>query len=98
MSGGMRVDAKQLPLRYQEQLGAAILAKITQTPPVAVREEVSARIERHVQKYEFVNHRAATRFRILSKQAASGAICELLCHKNDKGLIDCFTYTVKEEF
>lgn len=98
MSGGMRIEGKDLPLRYQEQLGAAILAKITQTTPVAVREEVTVRIKRRVQKYEFANDRAATRFRILSKQAASGAICELLCHKNDMGLIDSFTYTVKEEF
>lgn len=94
----MRIDPKELPLRYQEQLGTAILAQLAQMPPVAVREEVSVRIKRPVQKFVFVNPRAAARFRILSKQAASGAICELLCHKNNKGLIDCFTYTVTEEF
>ena len=94
----MRIDPKELPMRYQEQLGAAILAQLAQTPPVAVREEVSVRIKRPVQKFVFVNLRAAARFRILSKQAASGAICELLCHRNAQGLIDCFTYTVTEEF
>ena len=98
MAGGMRIDPKGLPLHHQEQLAAAILAKITQAPPVEIREEVAVRIKRPVLKFEFVNRRAAARFRILSKQAASGAICELLCHKNDQGLIDCFTYTVKEEF
>lgn len=98
MSGGMRIDPKELPLRHQEQLAAAILAQITQTPPVAVREEVAVTIKRPVQKFVFVNPKAATRFRILSKQAASGAICELICHKNAQGLIDCFTYTVTEEF
>lgn len=94
----MRIDPKELPLRHQEQLAAAILAQITQTPPVAVREEVTVRIKRPVRKFTFVNPRAAARFRILSKQAQSGAICELLCHKNAQGLIDCFTYTVTEEF
>lgn len=95
---GMRIDPKQLPLRHQEQLAAAILAQIAQAPPVAVRKEVTASIKRPARKFVFVNQKAAARFRILSKQAASGAICELLCHKNAQGLIDSFTYTVTEEF
>lgn len=94
----MRIDPKELPLRYQEQLGAAILAQITKAPPVAVRKEVTSSIKRPIRKFVFANQKAAARFRILSKQAASGAICELLCHKNAQGLIDCFTYTVTEEF
>ena len=94
----MRIDPKELPLHYQEQLGTAILAQLTQTPPVAVLEEIAVRIKRPVRKFTFVNPRAAARFRILSKQAQSGAICELLCHKNAQGLINCFTYTVTEEF
>lgn len=98
MSGGMRIDPKQLPLHYQEQVGAAILAQLTQTSPVAGREEVAVRIKRPVRKFIFANPRAAARFRVLSKQAASGAICELLCHKNAQGLIDRFTYTVTEEY
>ena len=28
MNGGMRIDAKQLPLRHQEQVAVAILAQI----------------------------------------------------------------------
>ena len=94
----MRIDPKELPLHHQEQLAAAILAQFAKAAPVAVREEVTVSIKRPVRKFVFANQKAAARFRILSKQAASGAICELLCHKNAQGLIDCFTYTVTEEF
>ena len=94
----MRIDPKELPLHHQEQLAAAILAQFAKAAPVAVREEVTVSIKRPVQKFDFVNQKAASRFRILSKQAASGAICELLCHKNAQGLIDSFTYTITEVF
>lgn len=94
----MRIDPKELPLRHQEQLATAILEKITQAATVAVREEVTMSIKRPVRKFVFVNHKAASRFRILSKQEDSGAICKLICHKNAQGLIDCFTYSVQEDF
>lgn len=98
MNGGMRIDAKQLPLRHQEQVAVAILAQITQTPPVAVREEECVKEKLYARRLEFVNDRAARRYRILRKQAESGLICELLLHKNEQGLIDCFTYTITEEY
>lgn len=97
MNGGMRIDPKGLPLRHQEQVAAAILAQITKTPPVAVREEECAK-RVHVRRLEFVNDRAARRYPILRKQAESGLICELLLHKNEQGLIDCFTYTITEKY
>lgn len=98
MNGGMRIDPKELPLRYQEQLGAAILAQFAKTPPVAVREVKYVRNIRSVRRLVFANPIAAMRYRILRKQAESGMICELLLHKNDRGLIDCFTYTITEEY
>ena len=98
MNGGMRIDPRQLPLCYQEQVGAAILAQIAQAPSVAVREERRVRNKQPVRRLVFSNDRAASRYRILRKQAESGAICELLLHKNKQGLIDCFTYTITEVY
>lgn len=98
MNGGMRIDPKKLPLRHQEQVAAAILAQIAQTPPVAVREEVYISNRQPVCRLVFVNDRAAARYRILRKQAESGAICELLMHTDKQGRINCFTYTITEEY
>lgn len=98
MNGGMRIDPKELPLCHQEQVAAAILAQFAKTPPVAVREETYIVRKQPVRRLVFANDRAAARYRILSKQAQSGAICELLLHKNEHGLIDCFTYMITEEF
>ena len=97
MNGGMRIDPKELPLRHQEQLAAAILAQIAQAPPVAGRKETYIK-KMPVRRLVFANDRAATRYRILRKQAESGAICELLLYKNERGQIDCFTYTITEEY
>lgn len=98
MNGGMHIDPKELPLRHQEQVAAAILAQFAKTSPVAVREEAYIVRKLPVRRLVFANDRAAARYRILRKQAESGAICELLLHKNTHGLIDCFTYTVTEEY
>lgn len=98
MNGGMRIDPRQLPLCYQEQVGTAILAQLAQAPPVAVREEKRLRNKQPVHRLLFINDRAAARYRILRKQAESGAICELLLHKNKQGLINCFTYTIAEVY
>lgn len=98
MSGGMRIDPKELPLHYQEQVGAAILAQIMQAAPVAGRKEISVRNKQPVRRLVFVNDRAAARYRILRKQAESGAICELLLHTDELGRVNCFTYTITEEF
>ena len=98
MSGGMRIDAKELPIRHQEQLASAILARIAKTPPVAVREDRPVRNIQPVRSMLFVNDRAAGRYRILRKQAESGAICDLLLHKDRLGRINCFTYTITEEY
>ena len=98
MAGGMRIDPKALPLRHQEQLAAALLAQITQAPPVAVREDRPVRNIQPVRSMLFVNDRAAGRYRILRKQAESGAICDLLLHKDRLGRINCFTYTITEEY
>lgn len=98
MNGGMRIDPKKLPPHYQEQVAAAILAQLTQTPSVAVREEVYIRNKQPVRRLVFASHRAATRYRILRKQAESGAICELLLHKDKRGRVNCFTYTITEKY
>lgn len=98
MNGGMRIDPKALPLCHQEQVAAAILAQLMQAAPVAVREEVYISNKRPVRRLVFANDRAADRYRILRKQAQSGAICELLLHTDELGKIDCFTYTITEEF
>lgn len=98
MNGGMRIDPKELPLRHQEQLAAAILAQITQAPPVAVREEECVKKKLNVRWLIFVNNRAARRYRILRKQEESGAIHDLLMSKNMHGEIYRFTYVITEEY
>ena len=100
MSGGMRIDAKELPIRHQEQLASAILARIAKTPPVAVREERPLRNIRPVRRLIFRNERAACRYRILRKQAQAGQISDLRLHRNSDGVITCFTfvYTTMEVF
>lgn len=95
--GGMRFDPKKLPLRYQEQVAKEVVAQIAQNHP-EVRVTGIRRNIQPVRRMNFVNARAATRYRILRKQAESGMICELLLHKNEQGLIDCFTYTITEEY
>lgn len=98
MNGGMRIDPKALPLRHQEQVAAAILAQIKQIAPVVGCKEAPMRNKQPVRRLVFVNDRAARRYRILRKQAESGAICELLLHTDKQGRVGCFTYTITEEF
>lgn len=88
----MRIDPKELPLRHQEQLAAAILAQIAQTPPVAVGEEAYIIHRRPVRRLAFINERAAGHYRILRKQQQAGQICHLRLHKNSDGVITHFTY------
>lgn len=92
MSGGMRIDPKELPLRHQEQLAAAILAQITKAPPVEVREEKTVIYKRPVKRLVFISDRAADRYRILRKQAQVGQITGFRLHKNEEGIITHFTY------
>lgn len=89
MSGGMRIDPKELPLHHQEQLAAAILAQIAKAAPVEVREET---IKRTAKKLVFVNDRAAGRYRILRKMEASGQVRNLKLQKDDDGVISGFAY------
>lgn len=98
MNGGMRIDPKELPLRHQEQLAAAILAKITQAPPVAVREEECVKKKLYARRLIFVNDRAARRYRILRKQAEEDAIQDFVLHKNKHGAIYKFTYVIMEAY
>lgn len=98
MNGGMRIDPKELPLRHQEQLAAAILAQITQAAPVAVREEECVKKKLFARRLIFVNDRAARRYRILRKQEESGAIRDLVMQKNKHGEIYKFTYVIVEVY
>ena len=98
MNGGMRIDPKELPLRHQEQLAAAILAQIAQAPPVAVREEECVKKKLYARRLIFVNDRAARRYRILRKQEQTGAIRDLVMQKNKYGAICKFTYSIMEVY
>lgn len=94
----MRIDPKELPLRHQEQLAAAILAQITQAAPVQIREEACMIRKQPVRRLAFINDRAAGRYRILRKQMQSGAIRDLVLIKNEQGVITDFVYEVREVY
>lgn len=88
----MKIDPKELPIQYQEQLAAAILAQIAKTPPVEIREEESMTIKRPVRRLVFRSDRAADRYRVLRKQAEVGQITGFRLHMNKDGVITHFTY------
>ena len=98
MTGGMRIDPKELPLRHQEQVAAAILAQFAQTPPVAVREETSVRNRLPVRKLAFVNAQAAWRYLVLRKQIKFGMVRDLVMMQNERGVITNFIYSVEEVY
>lgn len=99
MNGGMRIDPKKLPLRYQEQVGAALVAQLAQAAPVAGREAKPSGQRVHVRRLRFKNTRAAMRYLQLREEDRNGTISDLVLHMNEKKFVICrFTYCVKEEY
>lgn len=91
MNGGMRIDAKQLPLRHQEQVAVAILSQITQTPPVAAKMEKTLKAK--ARRLCFPSARAIERYAMLKQAAREGAIEELIAETHD-GRVMAFHYRV----
>ena len=89
--GGMRFDPKDLPLRYQEQVGTAILAQMSQTNPVAAKKNKP--LKARARRLCFPSVKAIDRYALLKRAEKEGAIEEVLAETCD-GRVVAFRYRV----
>ena len=90
--GGLRIDAKDLPLPMREQVAEKIVAQIREATPVAGRKERTLPIKVPVRKLQL--RKAVSRYRILKDAVREGVISDLRMEElSDRLLI--FRYRVQ---
>lgn len=88
----MRIDPKELPLRYQEQVGAAVVAQLEKAAPVAGRKN-RIRKQVTVKRLCFPSARAIDRYAVLKCAVREGVLSNLKLVEYD-GRIVAFTYQI----
>lgn len=89
--GGLRYDARELPLPLREQVAQKIVAQIMESHPVAGRAETVTKVP--VRKLSFRDGRAAERYRVLRDAVREGAISGLQIEHEGR-FVNGFTYRV----
>lgn len=89
MSGGMRIDPKELPLPMREQLAIKILAQIPAPNPVAGREKKPVKVS--VWRLVFPCQGAASRYRELRQKVRDGKLMHAFAVIHD-GLVVALCY------
>ena len=89
MSGGMRIDPKELPLPMQEQVAVKMLAQASAPNPVAGQEKKTVKVS--VRRLVFPSWLAAGRYKELRQKVRDGKLMYLEVVEYD-GLVVAFLF------
>ena len=89
MSGGMRIDPKELPLPMQEQVAVKMLAQDSAPNPVAGQEKKTVKVS--VRRLVFPCPGAAARYQELRQKVRDGKLMYLEVVEHD-GLVAAFLF------
>lgn len=91
MSGGMRIDPRELPLPLREQVATKIVAELAKASPVVGHQETQ-KIKVRVRRLRFRSPQSAHKYEELRRLHYKNPLTEMILMFDGEGYVKTVTY------